>query len=65
MRLLLFAVACFFTLLLIRFLQRASSRGEAMNGADKSSRPAASEEEIVDVRFEERRGPNPDPERKP
>jgi hypothetical protein len=61
MRLLLFTLFCLVTLLVIRFLQRSSAgRTRAREQAAREQRPAASEDEIVDVRFEE----CPPPERK-
>jgi hypothetical protein len=65
MRLILFALACLVTLLLIRFLQRSSAGSGGAGRADRPPRPAASDDEIVDVRFEEYPRPGPDGEKKP
>lgn len=54
MKLLLFTILCFLTLLVIRLLQRSSSEGRGRRSPERESdRPAASEDEIVDVHFEE------------
>ena len=61
MKLLLFSILCFVTLLVIRFLQRSSGEARHRSSAEQEAgHPAASEDEIVDVHFEECQGPKKD-----
>jgi hypothetical protein len=54
MRLLLFSFLCLLTLLVIRYLQRSSAARTPTGGSGQARRPpTVSEDEIVDVPFEE------------
>ncbi len=66
MRLLLFALLCFITISLVRFVRSLGRKtSQPKRRPESQNRPAASPDEIVDVHYEECDGGSDDKEVRP